>query len=331
MAGLIGLLSYCKKDETKAVLSVNPVVPTLTVPDLTLKRANGTDTVKFVGTPTNPGFTASVNYYLEADTAGDQFKNPIVLINDIQDASFKFSVSDINGILIKRFPTDTVFSADLRIRSVLVDDAVSVPVSLVSVSATKTISITTYGLPRLDLIGSGISQKIESPLGDGNYSGFVNLDASKPFTLRDPDAAVNYGANGTALAVSGGTISITANGWYQLLANTKALTYSVTSYMIGIVGSATPNVWNSPDVKMAYDSKLGCWFVSTNLQPHLDGTAMKCEFKFRMNDKWDWNIGGTLDNLTQGAGNLVAVPGNYLIRLFINADGLTGHCTLTPN
>ena len=181
MAGLIGLLSYCKKDETKAVLSANPVVPTLTVPTLTLVRANGTDTVAFTGTPVNPGFISSATYYLEADTAGNKFQNAVVLVNDVQDAIFKFSVSDLNGLLIKRFPTDTVSSVDLRIRSVLVDDA-SAPagVSLVSYSATKTVSVTTYGLPRLDLLGSGITQKIESPLGDGNYSSYVKLDVASP-------------------------------------------------------------------------------------------------------------------------------------------------------
>ena len=49
--GLIGLLFSCKKDETRAILSDSPVAPILqTVPDLTLKRANGTNMLTFVGT-----------------------------------------------------------------------------------------------------------------------------------------------------------------------------------------------------------------------------------------------------------------------------------------
>ena len=55
--------------------------------------------------------------------------------------------------------------------------------------------MTLYGLPRLDLVGSGITQKVESALGDGKYLGYVNLDATMPFTLYDPDGDISYGAN----------------------------------------------------------------------------------------------------------------------------------------
>jgi hypothetical protein len=331
IVGLIALFSSCKKDETKAVLSATPTLPAITtVPGLTLQRAHGSDTVVFVGTPAVPGFAASINYYLEADTAGNLFQSPVVLASGTQDAIYKFSASDLNGILITKFPTDTVSSVEFRIRAVLIDDAVSVSVPLVYVSATSTASVTTYGLPRLDLINSGIAQKIQSPLGDGNYVGYVKLDPAKSFTLKDPDANIVYGDNAGALGVNGAAFTPSASGWFKLNANTVAHTYKLAPYNVGIIGSATPNVWNSPDTKLQWDIKQGCWYVSMDLELHLDGT-MKCEYKFRLNDDWGWNIGGSVDNLTQGASNLVATPGHYLIRLFINPDGLTGHCTLTPN
>lgn len=333
MVGLISLLTYCKKDETRAVLSVSPIAPTLTtVPDLTLKRTNGIDTLLFVGTPVNPGFIASANYYLEVDTAGDKFANPIVLTSDVQDAAFKFSVSDFNGLLIKRFPTDTVSSLEFRIRSVLVDDAVTVGVSLVSVSATKAVSVTTYGLPRLDLLGSGITQKVESPLGDGNYSGYVKLDPTKPFTLRDPDANIVYGANGTALAANGTAISVSAAGWYQVSVNTKALTYSVLKYMPSIVGAFTN--WGAGytgipgDYFMDYNAKLGYWYITLALPAG--------EMKFRLNADWgtNWGPNGSLSgsdaalpanggtlNLPNSSGNVViTTAGTYFVTLTINGS-----------
>lgn len=189
--------------------------------------------------------------------------------------------------------------------------------------------VTIFGLPRLDLINSGITQKIESALGDGNYIGYVNLDATKPFTLLDPDANITYGANGTALAVNGAAFTVAANGWYQLIADTKALTYSNKPYNIGLIGDATPNGWNAPDSKMAYDSKTGSWFITITL---IDGSV-----KFRMNDAWDQGInlgigtGYSLDNLynSGSSSNIPVTAGNYTVRLYINTTPY--RCTFTKN
>lgn len=325
--GLLGLLASCEKDETKAVLLSNPVAPTIkTMPDLTLIRANGTDTVVIAGTPVNPGFVASANYFLEVDTAGNNFQNPLILANQTSDAAYKFSVSDLNSLLIKKFPTDTSSSVEFRIRSVLVIDAGTGYTPIVSISETKSAVITTYGLPRLDLIGSGLTQKIESPLGNGDYSGYVKLDPAKPFTLKDPDANVTYGATGNTLVVDGAGITVDAAGWYFVEANTQALTLSKTAYMIGLVGSATPNGWNSPDSKMDYNAKTGTWSITTNL---IDG-----EIKFRLNDGWAWNLGGTPDNLTHNGANIAVSAGNYTITLTITnatAGSEAGTCTIVKN
>ena len=84
--GLIGLLFSCEKEGTKAILMDNPVSPTLvTVPDLTLKRTSGLNILEFVGTAVDPGFQASVTYYLEAAAKGTNFQNPILILSDKQD------------------------------------------------------------------------------------------------------------------------------------------------------------------------------------------------------------------------------------------------------
>ncbi len=325
--GLLGLLASCEKDETKAVLLSNPVAPTIkTMPDLTLIRTNGTDTVVFAGTPVNPGFQPSANYFLEVDTAGDNFQNALVLANQISDAAFKFSVSDLNGLLIKKFPTDTTSSVEFRIRAVLVIDAGTGYTPIMSSSDVKSVVITTYGLPRLDLIGSGLTQKIESPLGNGDYSGYVKLDPSKPFTLKDPDANVMYGATGNTLTVDGAGITVSAAGWYFVEANTQALTLSTSPYMIGLVGSATPNGWNAPDSKMDYNAKTGTWSITTNL---IDG-----DIKFRLNDAWSWNLGGTTNSLTHNGANITVAAGNYTITLTITnatTGSETGTFTIVKN
>ena len=322
--GLISLLSSCKKDETKVVMLTNPVAPTIkTMPDLTLLRVNGTNTLKFVGTPVDPGFTASATYFLEACAAGTDFADALTISSGVQDTAFNITVSDLNGIFLKKFPSDQASSIDFRIRCVLTADAGTGVAAYTYSSDVKTASVTVYGLPRLDLINSGIDQKVESALGDGHYTGYVKLDAAKPFTLKDPDANIVYGDNGGALAINGTGIAVDASGWYKLDVNTLALTYAKSAYMIGLVGSATPNGWGSPDQKMDYDSKTGTWHITADL--------IVGEIKFRLNDGWAWNLGGTVDNLTQGGANLpISAAGNYTITLTI-INGTTGTCTIVKN
>ena len=337
--GLIGLLSGCEKDGTKVVISDNPIAPTIvTIPNLTLSRPNGTDTLVFVGTPVDPGFQASANYYLEACAKGTNFAKVISIVSGIQDAAMKITVSDLNGIMLKSFPPDQVSAVDFRIRSVLVSSAGAGVTPLQYISATKSADVTPYGLPRLDLIGSGIDQKIESALGDGKYKGFVKLDVTKAFTLKDPDAGTVYGDNAGALKVDGAPIPIpsSGSGWYKMTVDTKGLKYTLTPYMIGIIGSATPNSWNTPDTKMDYDIKSATWKITLDLKPSMDGGVMKCEYKFRLNDGWAWNLGGTPASLTVDGANLVATEGNYTIVLTITNPNAVkpevgGFCTVTKN
>jgi starch-binding outer membrane protein SusE/F len=339
--GLLALLFSCEKDGTKVIMLADPIAPQLlTVPDLTLQRTQGNDTLVFTGKAVDPGFQASATYYLEACEKGTNFAKPITILTSVQDSVLKITVTELNGIMLKSFPAYAVTPIDLRIRSVLtVDAGTGAPGTssdpFVYISDQKSADLTLYGLPRLDLINSGLTQNIESPLGNGKYLGFVKLDKTLAFTLKDPEANLTYGDAAGKLAVNGTGINPSDNGWFQMSADTKAMTYKMDPYMIGLVGSATPNSWNTPDQKMDYDKNEGCWVITIELKASLDplppatGGVMKCEFKFRLNDGWAWNLGGPTDKLTQGGANIVIAPGKYTIKLFINPDGKTGRCTTT--
>lgn len=327
--GLIGLLSSCEKDETKVEMINNPVAPSLTtVPNLTLQRANGTSTLVFIGKTVDPGFNASATYYLEACAKGNNFKDSLVILSGVKADTFKISVSDLNSILLKKFDADKASSVDFRIRAVLVTDAGTGAKPFIYSSAAKSADVTLYGLPRLDLLDAGVEGKIESALGDGVYTGFVKLDATKPFTLKDPDANKVYGATGEVLVENGAGITADASGWYKLTVDTKALTCKKEAYMIGLVGSATVNGWNSPDTKMDYDSKTGNWYINANL---IDG-----EIKFRLNDGWAWNLGGPNDKLVVDGSNIAVTAGNYDIVLTITnpkaiKGEVGGNCVIKKN
>jgi hypothetical protein len=184
--------------------------------------------------------------------------------------------------------------------------------------------VTTYGLPRLDLVGSGKTQKVESPTGNGVYSGIVKLDPANPFTLSDPDAGTQYGGATGVLAVDGAAIVPPKAGYHVLDVDVPGLTYTFEERQIGLVGSATPNGWDSPDQKMDYDQASGTWSITVDL---IDG-----EFKFRLNDGWAWNLGGTPNNLVHNGDNIAATAGNYTITLTItDFAGELGTFTIVQN
>lgn len=324
--GFIGLMTSCEKDETRVVMLENPVAPELvTVPNLTLSRTNANDTLVFTGTAVDPGFTASVNYFLEACATGNGFDDVAQIYSGIQANTIKITVSDINGILIKKFPADQVSSVDFRIRAVLLVDEGRGKDPLEYVSETRTVNVTIFGLPKLDLIDSGMDQKIQSASGDGIYSGFVKLDPALAFTLYDSDAAISYGFDATSLIVDGTGINVEVSGYHALTANINDMTYSLDAYRIGLVGSATPNEWNSPDQKMDYNAASGTWTITLDL--------IVGDIKFRKNDEWSWNLGGTADNLTKDGANIpVAEAGNYTITLTITDDAaVTGTFKIVKN
>ena len=337
--GLLGTLFSCEKDGDQVFLPESPVAPTIvSMPDLTLERNNGTDTLEFVGTPVDPGFVASTKYFLEACASGNNFSDVTSIQSNTSGTSFKITVSDLNGMLLKKFPADEVSSVDFRIRSQLVVDAGTgapgaADDSFDYSSETETANVALYGLPRIDILNSGIDQKIESALGNGEYTGYVKLNETKPFNLYEPDNALTYGGSGGVLEENGAAISPISTGWHKLSVSLNDMTYELLDFRIGLIGDATPNGWDAPDQKMEYDPQTGLWSITLNL---VTGTV-----KFRINDDWSGSINlglgnddhpeYTLDNLWN-SGSSQNIPineaGNYTITLSI---GSAYSATITKN
>ncbi|MGQ1889038.1 SusE domain-containing protein [Thermophagus sp. OGC60D27] len=326
--GITAGLFSCEDDREKVYMLETPNAPTIqTIPDLTLRRGIGNDTLEFVGTPVDAGFQSSARYILEAAMPGTNFEDAVQIYSGVQAESIKIKVSELNTILLKKFPADETSTVEFRLRAVLVvDGGTGAPGTGTNpfeyISEIQSADVSLYGLPRLNLLNSGMDQKIESSLGDGNYYGLVKLDESMPFTLYDPDAETEYGGSGGTLVVDGDGIQIEKSGWYKFYVDINNLTFEAVPNMIGVVGSATPNGWDAPDLKMDYDAETGTWVITTDLS---DG-----EIKFRLNDDWGWNLGGTEDNLVKDGDNIAVSAGNYTIILTLTGDA-TGTFELIEN
>jgi len=135
------------------------------------------------------------------------------------------------------------------------------------------------------------------------------LDGEFKFTSTDSWDGTNYGNGGEGiLSTDGGAGNLSlSKGFYYVEVNTSTYTWTsveITTY--GIIGSF--NDW-SASLPMTFDAATSTYTVEAELPANT-------EFKFRANDDWAINLGGTLGNLVPNGGNIiVAEAGTYTITL----------------
>lgn len=154
---------------------------------------------------------------------------------------------------------------------------------------------------------------------DFKYDGYVYFDGPHKFkfTSQRDWYGINYGDGGSdgVLSDDGGAseLTITEAGYYLLNVDLSGspYTYTATKTEWGLIGDATEGGWGE-STPMTYNADTGTWSVSTTLEA---GKA----FKFRANNDWAINLGGDMDNLSYGGGDIkVKEGGNYLITLNLN-------------
>lgn len=157
-----------------------------------------------------------------------------------------------------------------------------------------------------------------------NFWGFAYLNNNGfKFCTQKDWKGTNYGTD-FSTAADAGNISLpegNEEGFYRIVLNLDAKTMELTPITtIGIIGDATPNGWDA-STPMTYSKEDGAWVIK-------DVTLKDGELKFRANDAWDINWGGTTDALTQNGANLKMSEGTYDIKLYAWADGFA-KCEMT--
>lgn len=166
---------------------------------------------------------------------------------------------------------------------------------------------------------------LQSPNFDGVYTGYVYLNTQFKFTLQNnwDNGEYNYSTFTTYSDIfSGegtGNINVNTPGYYRLVADVPSASLTAEAINWGVIGDATANGWDA-STPMNLDTATGTWSVTITLN---DGT-----FKFRANDDWTYNFGGTAENLVPGGDNIPVTAGTYEIVLNLN-DASNYHCTIT--
>jgi hypothetical protein len=338
----------CEKDDPKTTITdVTPsVISNLSSSDFILVKDDASNEFQtFEWTSADYGFSASVTYTLQFAAKDSNFAHPVVIGSVNNANSLSISIGEFNKMLLN-YGLNPDEATPLQFRIV----AIVSPNYTPSVSNAVEANITPYStlivVPPIYLLGDGTNAgwdnntRIEMKYSSDEEA-FVTYDSLKSsgyikFIRSRGHWAPQWGTDGTGTSSAGPLVyrptesvpdpnaipAPSTAGMYKILADTAHLTYKVTPYNIGLVGSATPNAWNAPDSKMSYDNANDVWTITVDLVPG--------EIKFRMNDAWDWNLGGDINNLTQGGDNIpVAAGGNYTITLILTKEPFK--CIITKN
>lgn len=145
-----------------------------------------------------------------------------------------------------------------------------------------------------------------SNLNDGTFGGYVYADGEFKLCAQ-PNWDLNWGLNGGVMTVNGDNIKVDPSGLYYVVANFNNMTVDLTEITsISAIGDF--NGWGG-DAALTPNATYNVW------SGDVDFTAAG-GWKFRMNNDWALNLGGSTDNLVQNGDNLqIDEPGVYTVTL----------------
>jgi starch-binding outer membrane protein SusE/F len=309
-------LVSCDKEEFTVLNPDATTTVSLSVNDVILNKDNaGIDVLTVSWTDPDYGFDSGASYKIILTSADNTSKE----ISVGTELSKVFETVELNKILLGLgFVKDTQASVTIQIKAILSEYKVinSNSVTLTATAYEDKLDLSTIW----GVVGSATVNSWDGPdmpfftTDDSNVLvAYVTLIDGEIKFRSDNSWTLNYGDDGLdgTLEEGGANIPVTA-GTYKILFNTSALTYTIEAFTWGLVGDATTNSWDGPDMPFVYDSFSDTWRAIVSLG---DG-----EFKFRFNNDWGLNYGddGNDGILENGGANIPVSAGNYVIIFDLN-------------
>ncbi len=328
LIAIIGLffVSSCEDDKIKPVLGSEFTPPSLTSPasgaTIVLTKPEAGNPLSFTWSAADFGVQLAVNYVLQIDKASGDFRNAV---NVFETASLTKTITngDFNAKLIalELIPEESA-NIKVRIKAEVKNTGIT-PVY----SATVNMTVTPFeAKENLYLVGqhNGWNNRT-APRMNRNMPGllyelYLNLTAvDQGFKVlpilgswagdigNDPNNPGNLISDGEE------NMKVAETGYWRIRVDLGTMKWNALKTHWGLIGSATPGGWVS-DTDMAYNTVTGKWELTVNL--------VQGEIKFRANDGWDLNYGGSGGVLVQGGANIaIASAGNYTITMNLNPTG----------
>ncbi|WP_313304433.1 SusE domain-containing protein [Empedobacter sp.] len=320
-------LSACNDDEDIIKLDpsnfVAPKVETPASSTIELLEENAANTaMTFNWSAANYGTNTPPKYELQIDVKGDNFENHQVLTST-STLTADVTVKELNLAVIA-LGLEPFKEGEIEYRIV---STVGTPGSQQLISNVNILKITPYPTDlstNWGVVGSATLNGWDGPDVQfwktdvtNVFVAYTDLKAGEIKFRQDNKWELDYGGSNGKLEKGGKNIAVDA-GTYKITMDLTNLTYKLDNYSWGLVGDATANGWDGPDQKLSYDGTLDAWTITTTLK---DG-----EFKFRLNNDWGTNFGGTSNagELTDKDGtNIKIKAGKYKITANFNKKTYT--------
>ena len=152
---------------------------------------------------------------------------------------------------------------------------------------------------------------------NGCFAGYVYVDTEFKLSA-DTNWSQNWGLNAGLLTPGGDNIGVDPNGLYYVTANFNDMTLGLVEITsVSLIGAF--NGWGA-DAALTPNENYSIW------SGDVDFTEAG-EWKFRMNNNWDINLGGSEADLTQGGDNL-SVPEAGVYTVTLDLSKLPYSCTV---
>lgn len=304
----------CKKDEDKVLSEASPagtLAASATSVNLNIAAGDATAVTFTFPIATVTGYPVPVTSTLQFDLKGNNFRTAKETV--VTTTTYSATVAELNKMMLSLGATIGVpAEMEVRLKSAPAPNAPTYS-NVITISGTPYLASAWVYVPgAYHGWGFDTVDSLVSLTGNGVYEGLINMPADKLTFKITPKKAwdLAYGdGGGDALSTSGGDINAGTPGLKKITVDLNKSTYKIaTADSWGLIGDATPGGWDKDtDLKLINDGK-GMWTMTVAL------TAG--EIKFRMNDAWDVNLGGSDGKLTDGGDNIkVATAGNYTITL----------------
>ena len=345
-ATCLGIISLNSCSDDDAIIKLNPenfVAPTITSTALTANLSENTQTeiaYIFNWTAANYGTAVVPNYTIEVTKEGYSFQNAKALTKT-QSLTYEVDGTTLNSFLIEQLELTPGTETTIQYRIVaslgtFSSEPIASEIRTITLTPFTTNLSTPWGIVGTITNWGGTPDipfwKTTTPDVLVAYLGLEKGDLIK--FRKDSDWAVNFGSTTVettstgfsgSLTAGSSDISVPTTGQYKItidLRNPGSETFKAEFFQWGIVGSAATNGWDGPDKQvLSFDGIHKVWYAN-------NVTLANGEIKFRQNNAWDINYGGSNGNLELGGDNIIVTAGTY--NIIVDFENLTYSLTPVP-
>jgi len=313
----------CEKDDVVVINEDFSTTVSVNNDNIVLEEANeGMPVLTVTWTQPEFGFNAAAEYNILFDLASGDFSSP-QSVSAGSALEKVFNTEDLNKILLN-LGAEPGTATQLKMKiDIIMSNQYSKASEVSSLTATAysgVLDLTTpwgvVGSATPNGWGDGPDTPFYKTAEPGIHVAYINMIVGEWKIRKDNDWTENYGSdnNDGTLQDGGGNIPVTEAGSYKITFDESNLTYTIESFSWGIVGSATPNEWNGPDIPLMYDSCSDTWRTVAKLNEGV--------WKIRQNNDWAVNLGsdGADGNLQANGGDIPVTFGYYEIIVDFNAS-----------